>query len=503
MGGELVQILKTNQILDGRYRLIRVIGCGTFGTVWCAEHLALSSLVAVKVLETVSLVGEGSQRFLREAQAAAALRSPHVVQILDCGMDGETPYIVMELLEGESLEHRLERLGRLGVAETERLIRHIARAVERAHEAGIIHRDLKPGNVFIQANDGDEVAKVLDFGLAKRQNVTVERSIDGMTPAGVLIGTPNYMSPERVCGEQDLGARTDIWSLGVIAYECLLGRAPFDGETITDVLSAILDMDQPVPSKHGPVPDGFDEWFARACAPDPVHRYATAKQAAEALAVLCGVAGSTSSPLPDARASMNRVQPVGIGLLEAGPATAGASPSGEKNEGRQRLSARVSGRESSRGLAWAGLFAFAGVILCGLDVIRRSSYAQQLLESESDRVEASVTAPLAAREPDGPISVPMSVRASDGSISDSTDLGRNPGESSELEVEHDVVLTPEALKPSASVAHASAPEPSPKNARRPARSTAPRLHAKPSASECERPWYFDDRGKPRAKPACL
>ena len=283
-----------NQILDGRYRLIRVIGCGTFGTVWCAEHLALSSLVAVKVLEAVSLVGEVQHRFMREARAAATLRSPHVVQILDCGMDGETPYIVMELLEGESLDHRLARLGRLSVAETERVIRHISRAVERAHEAGIIHRDLKPGNVFIQANDGDEVAKVLDFGIAKRENVSTDRAAGGLTPAGVLIGTPNYMSPEQVRGDPDLDSRTDIWSLGVIAYECLIGRAPFDGESITDVLSAIFDQNQPVPSKHGAVPDGFDEWFARACSPDPAQRFATAKQAAESLALVCGVEGSAS-----------------------------------------------------------------------------------------------------------------------------------------------------------------------------------------------------------------
>jgi serine/threonine protein kinase len=286
--------MEPDQILDGRYRLIRVIGSGTFGTIWCAEHLALGSLVALKVLEAVPLVAEVRQRFIREAQAAASLRSPHVVQILDCGMEGETPYIAMELLEGESLEQRLERVGCLGVAETERLLRHVARAIDRAHESGIIHRDLKPGNVFIQANDGDELFKVLDFGIAKLEPGPVDRSLARLTPAGVLLGTPHYMSPEQIRCEQALDARTDIWSLGVITFECLLGRTPFDAESVTAVLSAIIAESRPVPSKVGPVPEGFDEWFARACALDPSERYTTAKQAADAFAAFRQESASVS-----------------------------------------------------------------------------------------------------------------------------------------------------------------------------------------------------------------
>src|SRR5262249_22596563 len=155
-------------ILAGKYRLIRELGKGGMGSVWMAEHLTLKSPVAVKLIDPeIATNPDAVARFLREARAAAALRSPHVVQILDYGADGAAPYIAMELLEGESLGQRLLRLGRLSPAETSRIMTHVARAIGRAHDAGIVHRDLKPENVFVVKNDEEEIAKVLDFGIAK------------------------------------------------------------------------------------------------------------------------------------------------------------------------------------------------------------------------------------------------------------------------------------------------------------------------------------------------
>ena len=160
-----------SRIVAGKYRLLSVLGQGGMGTVWRAEHLQLGATVAVKLIDPKAAGGADALRQCqKEARAAAALRSPHVVQVFDFGSDDATgsPFIVMELLEGESLADRLIRRGKLSLAETSRVLTHVARALSRAHDAAIIHRDLKPANVFLVRNDDDEeLAKVLDFGTAR------------------------------------------------------------------------------------------------------------------------------------------------------------------------------------------------------------------------------------------------------------------------------------------------------------------------------------------------
>jgi eukaryotic-like serine/threonine-protein kinase len=302
-------VTQAGHILGERYRLVRPLGKGGFGAVWHAEHLALHSPVALKLLDPLATEdGDMLQRFLREARAAAALRSPHVVQILDYGVDEGTPYIAMELLEGETLEARLDRTGRLSVEETQTVVRQTARAIQRAHEAGIVHRDLKPANIYIVPNDEDWLIKVLDFGVAKATNLALGRSLlVGATPAGTLLGTPNYMSPEQAEGMRELDFRTDFWAMGVIAYQCLLGQQPFQGETLGALLSAICDGALPVPSRAGVVPVGFDAWFARACARRPQERFASAKQMATEFSSACALA----APAQDARAPAAPPTPAG------------------------------------------------------------------------------------------------------------------------------------------------------------------------------------------------
>ncbi|HTV22490.1 MAG TPA: serine/threonine-protein kinase, partial [Polyangiaceae bacterium] len=284
------------QILGGKYRLVNRLGTGGMGSVWRAEHLTLSSPVALKLIEpTTARESDAVHRFLREARTAAALRSPHVVQILDYGVDGDSPYIVMELLDGESLAERLERLGRLSATETARIIQHISRALGRAHEAGIVHRDLKPENVFIVENDDEEVAKVLDFGIVKTDPNTFGTANSGAaTRTGTLLGTPYFMSPEQAEGAKSVDFRADIWALGVIAYRCLLGKLPFTGESVGRLILEICSRPLPVPSHRGPVPDGFDDWFARTCAREPNARFESAKRAAAELSRLTDEAAATS-----------------------------------------------------------------------------------------------------------------------------------------------------------------------------------------------------------------
>jgi eukaryotic-like serine/threonine-protein kinase len=283
-----------HQILQGKYRLERELGRGGMGSVWLAEHMTLRSPVAIKLIDpAIAENPEALARFLREAQAAASLRSPHVVQILDHGVDNGVPFIVMELMEGESLATRIERVQRLSPADTARIMTHVARAISRAHEAGIVHRDLKPDNIYLVRNDEEEIAKVLDFGVAKATTHGMG-SVSGATRTGSVLGTPYYMSPEQAEGAKTVDHRSDLWSLGVIAWECLLGTRPFEAETLGGLLLAICARDIPVPSRAGVVPPGFDAWFSRACSRDVHHRFSTAKELAAELRAVCG--GAAPSP---------------------------------------------------------------------------------------------------------------------------------------------------------------------------------------------------------------
>lgn len=304
--------------VGGQFRLISELGQGGMGTVWRAEHLRLRSHVAVKIIDPViALDPQAVHRFLREARTAAALRSPHIVQILDYGVDGERPYIAMELLDGESLAERLKRGGRLSVAETARVIRHVARALARAHDAEIVHRDLKPENIFVVQNDDEALIKVLDFGIAKARPMTADQSAVSLaTRTGALMGTPHFMSPEQAEGLTSVDFRADLWALGVVAFECLLGELPFKGNSVTQVVLAICRDPLPVPSQIGPVLGGFDGWFARACARNPGDRFQSAKQAADAFERLESIASAPesrrSSPAPSSAASDPRA-PASVG----------------------------------------------------------------------------------------------------------------------------------------------------------------------------------------------
>jgi eukaryotic-like serine/threonine-protein kinase len=270
--------------LAGKFRLVSLLGRGGMGEVWRADHLGLRAPVAVKLMKLeIAANPEALARFHREAQSAANLRSPHVVQILDHGVDEATkwPFIVMELLEGESLSQRLTRCQRLSPAETARHVTHIARALSRAHEVGIVHRDLKPDNVFVVHNEDDEIAKVLDFGVAKW-------TLSGnATQTGSVLGTPYYMSPEQISDSKDIDHRTDLWALGVITCQCLTGRRPFQAENVVALGMQICGGPRVTASSLGAVPHGFDAWFERATARDANTRFQSARELADELRLLC------------------------------------------------------------------------------------------------------------------------------------------------------------------------------------------------------------------------
>jgi serine/threonine protein kinase len=287
VAGEPVPEAFSVQLVEGltvaeRFRLVRELGRGGMGSVWLAEHIALDVLCAVKFIDRERNTPEMRARFEQEAKAAAQLRSPYVVQILDYGIWQDLPYIAMEYLQGEDLAQRLDRELLLPPFEAFRILSQVGRALSRAHAAGIVHRDLKPENIFLIRDDEEEVAKVLDFGIAKRSATSVVDS--SSTRPGALLGTPFYMSPEQARGNRSVDHRSDLWSFAVIAYQCMTGHLPFSSEGLGDVLSQIMHEPLPVPSQvYADVPPGFDEFWAKAASRNPDDRYQSAKEFCDAL----------------------------------------------------------------------------------------------------------------------------------------------------------------------------------------------------------------------------
>jgi eukaryotic-like serine/threonine-protein kinase len=291
-------MLARGQVLSGKYRLEQEIGRGGMGSVWRATRLDLGTSLALKVMHGLASDNpSGFDRLSREAKAAASLSSPHVVRVIDFGVDTaeNATFIAMELLEGESLAQRLERSGRVSIHEVARVITPLARALSQAHAAGIIHRDLKPANIFLVQNGDDELVKLLDFGVAK----AIGALGGGLaTATGHVLGTPYYMSPEQVNSLRDIDHRTDIWSLGVIASECLTGRRPFMADTLSELAMRISLGRAEVPSSVAPVPPGFDAWFSRATAVEPARRFQSVTELAtelRALAAATRAEGPTGS----------------------------------------------------------------------------------------------------------------------------------------------------------------------------------------------------------------
>jgi serine/threonine protein kinase len=270
-------------VIGNRFRLVRELGRGAMGAVWLADHLTLGVPCAVKIIADQGLANpEMRARFHAEAQAVARVQSANVVRIFDHDVCDDVPYIAMEFLEGEDLRTRLQRLGRLGTHGTYRIVSQVARGLAKTHAAGIVHRDLKPENVFVADDDGVEVAKLLDFGIAKLASCPL---LDANIQIGAIFGSPHYMSPEQASGVREIDRRSDLWSLGVIAYECLTGRRPFDGDKLADLLAEVMGGAIPVPSELDPeLPVALDDWWARAAARDPDQRFQTAGEFADALA---------------------------------------------------------------------------------------------------------------------------------------------------------------------------------------------------------------------------
>jgi eukaryotic-like serine/threonine-protein kinase len=279
----------SQRVIAGKYELVRQIGRGAMGYIWEAFDKNLRRPVALKLMSPDHVASTTARaRFEQEARAIAKLQSPHVVQIFDAGIDEGAPYIVMELLEGEDLESRLDRVERMPLAALVPIVNQAAKALVAAQVRNIVHRDFKPANVFLARGDSpDEVVKILDFGVVAMLTGAEDKEEDlNLTTAGSIVGTPLYMSPEQIrCGAVD--HRSDLWSLAVLVYRALTGEHPFPGQWLGMLMVRICTDPFPAPSTilAGLTPSA-DAFFERALAKDPDKRFQSAAQFASAFSAL-------------------------------------------------------------------------------------------------------------------------------------------------------------------------------------------------------------------------
>jgi len=275
---------KVGDVIAGKYRLEQVAGEGGMGIVYAAEHLVLRQRVALKVLLPDAAASElVIERFAREAQAAARITSEHVARVMDAGSTATgAPFLVMEYLEGCDLEELLSVEGPLPLTEVVDYLLQSLEALAHAHAVGLVHRDIKPANLFLACRpDGGNVIKMLDFGISKAmRSRPEEKKLTGQA----VLGSPVYMSPEQLRNAKDIDARADIWSLGVVAYELLSGKPPFDGDGVGEIFAAILEKDPiPLHSVNGRLPPEVSEIIAKCLQRRPEDRWADTAELARAL----------------------------------------------------------------------------------------------------------------------------------------------------------------------------------------------------------------------------
>jgi len=282
-------------VIDGKYRIDALVGRGGMGTVWAATHVDLASKLAIKLIRPqYAEKADARRRFEIEARAAAQVNSPHAVRVYDYGVtEAGIPYIVMEYLEGESLSEAILRRGSIPLEEISKILNQAARALEKAHERGIVHRDLKPDNFFLASNVEERnnelpyMVKLVDFGIAKLLDLDgtgLGAGLSGPTQTGMVIGTPTFMSPEQLTEGGEPDALMDVWALGVTMYAAAVGRLPFEGDVLGDIVLKVCVEPLPIPSRLNPrLPAAFDAWFARACSRDRKNRFQTVTEMATTL----------------------------------------------------------------------------------------------------------------------------------------------------------------------------------------------------------------------------
>ena len=307
--------MSPERVIAGRYELGDRLGFGGMSTVQLAFDRRLEREVAVKLLaEHLAEDPQFVSRFRREALAAAQLVHPNIVQVFDFGLDEPSGrhFIVMEYIRGKSGAELLRDHGRLRVEDTLFIVNQACRGLEHAHRNGVVHRDVKPGNI-LRSDDG--IVKLADFGIAKAASDTVSR----ITQVGSVLGTAAYLSPEQAAGEEAT-PRSDIYSLGVVTYQLVAGRLPYEAQSLTELaLKQQREVPPPLDELDPSIPQGVAQAVARALELDPADRYASADELREALSA--GAAGQTFDDDPTARTSVLARDETLSTRIAAGPST--------------------------------------------------------------------------------------------------------------------------------------------------------------------------------------
>jgi serine/threonine protein kinase len=298
--------VREGDVIAGKYRVEKILGSGGMGVVVAARHVQLDDKVALKFLRPVAVEKpEAAIRFLREARAAVKIKSEHVARVTDVGtMENGAPYMVMEYLEGSDLAGWLKERGSLPVEQAVGFLLQACEALAEAHALGIVHRDLKPANLFLTKRPaGAAIVKVLDFGISKSVLPTADADL---TNTAAFLGSPLYMSPEQMQSSKSVDARSDIWALGIVLYELVTGTTPFQRDTFTEVVTAVLQH-EPAPFRptSPEIPLAFEAVVGRCIAKDPAARFPNVAELAAAL---------TPFGPPGSEASAQRIaQALGVG----------------------------------------------------------------------------------------------------------------------------------------------------------------------------------------------
>jgi tRNA A-37 threonylcarbamoyl transferase component Bud32 len=386
------------QILAGKFRIERVLGQGGMGVVVAATHIQLDERVALKFLLPEALSNpEAVARFAREARAAVKIKSEHVARVSDVGtLESGSPYMVMEYLEGQDLADWVRNTGAMRVPDAVEFVLQASEAIAEAHALGIVHRDLKPANLFVTRRvDGSPCIKVLDFGISK---LTVPGSTSdmGMTRTATVMGSPLYMSPEQMSSTRNVDQRTDIWALGIILYEVLTGRVPFEAETMPQLCGMILqDPPRPLRQLRPDVPDGLEWVILRCLEKNRDARFSSIAEFAAALAPF----GS-----PNAQRSAERIARVLGGVVSGAysvPGGAGAR-TGAATDGNFGASQEP---KKSRGALLIAL-PLAVLLLAGGAFFALRKHAPEPVAEPTPSVLATASAASAAALPPAPAVAP-------------------------------------------------------------------------------------------------
>ena len=389
-------------VLEGAYRITRLLGEGAMGAVYEAVQLRLNKRVAIKLMaRDLAANREALARFHREAQITSHLGHPHLVTVIDFGTaESGEPYLVMEYLSGEDLEHRVRRVGRLSIESAVHITRQVASALAAAHGEGVVHRDLKPANVFLlQAPGEHDFVKVLDFGISK-----VKAAGTKLTQTSTLIGTPQYMSPEQAAGMIDqIDHRTDQWALGCIVWEMLSGRGPFVADDLATLLYQVINLDpQPLAARVPTLPTRVESVLRRALSKKMTDRYPAIEDFSRAFeAAAMGSGAEVTSPATAVPRVVSTKETVAYGSSPAAHMPPLASPPAEPDQdtGKQpatlsqaagELAQNTVGRRLKPAFAVAG--AGALLLIAALSLLRSGSAHK--LKPTAATAAVAVTAPV-------------------------------------------------------------------------------------------------------------